>query len=63
MPVAESVNLQLNQYTTKPHRTYVWMVLRQHTLLKLKRLLSHNKSILVPPKVRVCGSEIVHRFA
>jgi hypothetical protein len=42
MPAAESVNLHLNQYTTKSSRTYVWMVLRQHTLPKLKRLLTHH---------------------
>ena len=40
--------------------TYLRMVLRQHTPPKLKRLLSHHKSILVPPKVRVRVGEIVH---
>ena len=38
----------------------VRMVLRKHAPPKLKRLLSHHKSILVPPKVRVRVGEIVH---
>jgi hypothetical protein len=50
------------QSTSQPNRkklrhTYVRMVLRQHTLQKLKRLLAYHKSILVPPKSRVRGSE------
>jgi hypothetical protein len=32
--------------------TYLRMVLRQHTLLKLKRLHSHHQSFLMPPKIR-----------
>ncbi len=63
MPRAESVNLRLNQKTTTSRRTYVQMVLRQHTPPNLERLLSHHKSFLVPPKSRVRGSEIVYRIA
>ena len=48
---------------TNTSETYLRMVLRQHTPPKLKRLLSHHQSFLVPPKVKVCGSEIVHCVA
>ena len=43
--------------------TYLRMVLRQHTLLKLKRFLSHHQSFLVPPKVRVRVGKSAHRYA
>jgi hypothetical protein len=61
LPRAESVilNLNLNQPQNK-RRTYVRMVLRQHATHELKRLLSHHKSILVPPKGSVRDGEIVH---
>ena len=49
-PRAESVSLNLNQSISISRRTYVRMVLRQHAPLKLKRLLLHHKSILVPHK-------------
>jgi hypothetical protein len=38
----------------------IWMVVRKHAPLKLKRLFSHRKSILVPPKGRVRSGEIAH---
>jgi len=52
----------LNKADTKIQtwNAYVRMVLRQHAPPKLKRLLLHHKSILVPPKSRVRGSEIAH---
>jgi hypothetical protein len=62
-PEDKSVNLGLNQSTATSCRTYVRMVLRQHTPSKLKRLLLQKKSILVPTKVRVRGSKIVHCIA
>ncbi len=40
-----------------------WMVLRQYTPSKLKRLFLQNKSIVMPPKGKVHGSEIVHCLA
>ena len=43
--------------------TYLRMVLRQHTLLKLKRFLSHHQSFLVPPKFRVRDGKVVYCFA
>ena len=39
---------------------YVRMILRQHTTKKLKRLLLHHKSILVPPKCSVRHGKIAH---
>ena len=42
------------------YNTYLRMVLWQHTPLKLKCLLSHHNSILVPLKSRVSSSEIAH---
>jgi hypothetical protein len=62
MPRAQSVilNLNLNQSTAKSRRTYVRMVLRQHAPPKLERIFSHQKSILVPPKVRVRVRKIAH---
>ena len=62
-PRAESVKVNLNQSTSKTRRTYFRMVLRQHAPLKLKRLLLHHKSILVPPKGRVRVGEIAHCLA
>jgi hypothetical protein len=44
----------------KSRRTYVRMVLGQYTPPKLKRLLLHHKSVLVPPKRSVRGSKIAH---
>jgi hypothetical protein len=59
-PAAANVNLHLNQYTTKQRRTYDRIVFWQHTSLKIKRLLSHHKSILVQPKSGVRVGEIAH---
>jgi hypothetical protein len=36
------------------------MVIRQHKPPKFKGFLSHHKSILVPPEVRVRVGEIAH---
>ena len=49
-PRAESIILNPNQSISISRRTYQRMVIRQHAPLKLKRLLSHHKSILVTPK-------------
>jgi hypothetical protein len=62
-PRAERVILNINESTTKSRRTYVRMVLRQHAPLKLKRLLLHRKSILVPPNGRVRVGDITHCVA
>jgi hypothetical protein len=45
------------------HYTYARMVLRQHTTLKLERLLLKHQSILAPPKLTVRLGKIVHRGA
>jgi hypothetical protein len=63
LPKAEKVNFCLNQYTSKYCRTYVRMVLRQHTPSKLKRLLLQHKSILELPKLKVRDSKIAHCLA
>jgi len=54
--------LVLHHYATVTPRTNVWMVLRQYSPLKLKRLLFHPQSILVPPDSRVRAGEIEHCF-
>jgi hypothetical protein len=60
---SKNVNPHFNYSAPNSRRTYVRMVLRQHTPPKLKRPLLHDKSIMVPPKVRVSDGEIVHGFA
>jgi hypothetical protein len=59
-PKAQSVNFRHDQSAIKSRRTYVRMVLRQHTPSKLQRLLLQNKSIMVPTKFKVSLGEIAH---
>jgi hypothetical protein len=40
--------------------TYQRMVLRQHKLEALKRLLPQHKRVIMPPQSAVCGSEVLH---
>ena len=58
-PRKERVN-HTSKMQPQSRRTYVRVVLRQHTPSNLQRLLIHHKSILVPPKIRVCVGEIAH---
>ncbi len=50
----------INHKIIKSHRTYVRMVRRQITPQKLKSLLLHHQSILVPSKCSVRASETAH---
>ena len=50
----------MTQSTAISRRTYVRMVLRQHTPEKLQRFLLHHQSIAMPPKGRVRFGKTAH---
>jgi hypothetical protein len=60
VPATNPVKLHVKFNKAQSHHTYVWMILRQNTSQKLKRLLLQHQSILVSTKFTIRAGKIAH---